>query len=285
MESNEKYIRYGTAILFFVLGLVGALILKGNSQPWISGLSVLGGIALATLLLISVIGGKGSVRVQKDGMSVEWDVRKLEPIDTLVPSRTTDSSESGDAKRLCQEGRDLLASHAGGGSINLEEAYSLFERAAEIDPKYWEPKMNMAGILILRGELEKAFTMASEIRMQHHDNVLAFADASLIMASAIETSIDSNSHQQVRSKYEKIIEILDEALAKAPEDDVVRSALIKSLILGGGERDRVGDYVRGGLKNAGFRGEFSAALEADNDLKREFASAYPELAAELFPTR
>ncbi len=70
MESNEKYIRYGTAILFFVLGLVGALILKGNSQPWISGLSVLGGIALATLLLIPVIGGK--VRFASRKMECQW---------------------------------------------------------------------------------------------------------------------------------------------------------------------------------------------------------------------
>lgn len=285
MESNEKYIRYGTAILFFLFGLVGALILKNNAHPWLAGFSVLGGTVLAALLLISVIGGKGSVRIQKDRMELEWDVRKLTPIDTLFPSQTTDSSVSGDAKRLCQEGRDVLASHAGGESVDLGAAYSLFERAAEIDSHYWEPRMNMAGILILRGELEKAFTMASEIRMQHHDNALAFADASLIMASAIETSIDPKSHQQARSKYKKIIEILDEALARAPEDDVVRSALIKSLILGEGERDRVDDCVRGGLKNAGFRRAFSAALEADNDLQREFASAYPELATALFPTR
>jgi len=270
----------------FVLGLVGAAIFYKES-PTIAIISVLGGLVLGVLFIIPILGqsSRGKVIVNNDGLEVEWNVRQKDPIDTISSSNPTDSTESEKAKELCQQGRDILDGKAGEKNIDIAKAFECFSKASEADSNYWEPRANMAGILVIKGKLEEAYNLAHQVREMAGNNTLAFANGSLIMATSIETSIDPESPiEKIRTKYQLIVNILEESLIKDEKDVVVRSAKIKSKILGNYQKDDILNDIKKGLSYPGFREEFVEVLNKDEALKKAFMSEYPELSVVIFPT-
>ncbi len=285
MIAKKTHLIAATAGMF-ILGLVGAVYFYEESTT-IATISLLGGLALSILFVIPILGqsSKGKVVVNNEGVEIEWDVRQKDPIYTISSPNPTNSTESEKAEELCQKGRDILNGKSGDEAIDIAEAFKYFSEAAEIDDGYWEPRANIAGILVIKGQLEDAFKLASEIRALAGDNSLAYANGSLIMASSIETSIDPESSPDIiNEKYSLIVNILDESLQKNEKDIVVRAAKIKSKIFGNYEKDDVEHEIKEGIKYLGFREEFSDVLNKDDILKVAFVAEYPKLAVHIFPT-
>lgn len=234
--------------------------------------------------IINANHGDGRFSFSQSGVEVDWKVRQQAPIDTITPVNVTNTTSSAQARDLCQKARAILGSKGANTSANLDEAHVLFQQAAKIDPDYWEPRANMAGILVIKGRLQEAYEIANKIRISSGANTLAFANASLIMASAIETSISPSADVKIKAeKYKKIVLLLNEALERAPDDVVVRAAIIRTYILLGEDKSSIEGEMQRGLDYEGFRAELVASLNQDADLKSKFVAEYPAMAVELFP--
>ena len=271
--------------VLFALGIGGAAYFHEKSAS-IAIVCVIGGIALGCLCLFVTTGqksqGKMTIDMKNQRAELQWKVRQAKPLDTISPPSITNSTENIDAVAYCEKGREILRNHG-----DLDEAYRYFADASASDNSYWEPKANMAGIHVIRGELEQAYRMANELRdfSISTNNDLAFSNASLIMASVVETSIDPNLAPDMKEKeYQKVVSILDEALSRSPHDVVVRSAKIKAQIVGGFEREDIVNEILTSHDNETFRDEFAAALNSDEELKRAFVDELPEMIALVFPS-
>ncbi len=137
-----------------MLGLAGAVYFHEESTT-IATISLLGGLSLGILFAIPVLGqsSEGKMIVNNEGVEIEWDVRQKDPIDTISSPNPTNNTESEKAKELCQKGRDILNGKSEDQNIDVAEAFKYFSEAAKIDEGYWESRANMAGILVIKGEL------------------------------------------------------------------------------------------------------------------------------------
>ncbi len=273
----------GGAIAAFAAGVVGGWFLRETVV--LASLTVLGGISIGAYLVSRLRPeGSGSLNVSKDGISTTWTVRNEAAISTVFPADLTDSTSSDKAKELCNLGRKILAGKDRGSPVELSEVLDLFDKASSLDPNYWEPRANKAGVLVLLGRLHEGYDLAEDTRAEYPDNSLAYANLSLIMATAIESSIDNKtaSEEAIR-KYKKMATILNSALHDRPEDIEVRIALIKSLIYAGRSDDDIISVIKDGTKHAGFKREFFRTLNEDNDLKSSFLSVDEDLYTDLFP--
>ena len=280
---GNRLLAVSACVLMLVVGLLGAAILH-LTAPIIATLSAIGGIVLGAVCLIVISSresrGKFSVDLKEKRSDIEWTVRQEEPLDTIFPTTPSNTTNSYEAIRLCEEGRALLN---GGGDI--ADAYGLFERAIALDSNYWEPKANMAGIQLIRGQLKEAYDLANEVKNAAFllNNDLALANASLTMASAIETSIDPQAPaDQKKGEYSKILALLDQALQRSPEDAVLRSAKIKAQIIAGSPREEIISELRTGFEHGDFLTEFSTVLRRDDELRDAFCKECPEIADVIF---
>ena len=272
--------------VLFALGVAGAAYFHEKSAS-IAIVCVIGGIALGCLCLIAITGqkskGRMTIDVKNQRAELQWKLRQAEPLDTISPPSTTDSTDKIDAVAYCEKGREILRGHG-----DLDEAYRYFSDASTSDDSYWEPRANMAGIHVIKGELDQAFRMAEELRdfSISTNNNLAFSNASLIMASVVETSIDPDLAPDMKEKeYRKVVSILDEALNRSPYDVVVRSAKIKAQIVGEFEREDIINEILSSHDNEAFRDEFATVLDSDEELKTAFVDELPEMVALVFPSR
>jgi hypothetical protein len=162
----------------------------------------------------------------------------------------------------------------------------LFREGAQIklDSSYWQPQSNIALVHLLQGHLREAYVKPEEVRTKYADDPEAFANASLIMASAIESNIDRADQKKVKDKYSIIIKILEQALERRKEDNVVRKSLIDAYIFGKIGKKRVEECLKNGLNVPGFRAEISKGLQEDEELFSNFEDEYPELKRVVFPT-
>ncbi len=272
--------------ILFALGVAGAAYFHEKSTS-LAIVCVIGGIALGCLCLFAITGrksqGKMIIDVRNQRAELQWKVRQAEPLDTISPPSITNSTDKIDSIAYCQKGREILRNHG-----DLDEAYRHFSDASASDNSYWEPKVNMAGIHLIRGELDLAYRVAEEVRnfSTSTNNNLAFSNASLIMASVLETSIDPDSAPDTKEKeYRKVVNILDEALNRSPHDVVVRSAKIKAQIVGEFEKEDIVKEIMASCDDEAFRNEFATVLASDEELKKVFVDELPEMAALVFPSQ
>ena len=188
--ARDKVLGVASCIVLFALGLAGAGYFYKESTA-IALVCVIGGIVLGLLCLFVIIGhhskGKVIIDVKNQKGEMKWHVRQKEPFDTISSTAPTDSTGTKDAIAACNMGRKILNEHG-----DLGRALRYFSDAIALDPTYWEAKANVAGIHLIRGELGQAYQLATEVRdfAISTNNDLAFANASLILASVIETNLD-----------------------------------------------------------------------------------------------
>jgi len=280
----DKILAVCSCSLLIVVGLLCAAYFREDA-PNIALICVFGGFILGGLSLIVIMGykskGKVSIDLRKQKGELEWSVRQKEPLDTISSATPTDTTRSDEAIDLCQKGRAILNDVG-----NVAQAYDYFTKAASLDDNYWEPKANMAGIHVIKGELKQAYDLANEVRDTAiaTNNNLAFSNASLIMASAMETNIDPlMPADKKKREYEKIVAKLEEALNRSPHDVVVRSAKIKAKIIGGFAKEDIDNEISRCLADEKFVEEFVTVLNSDEELKSTFCDEYSEIAHRFFP--
>lgn len=245
----------------------------------------MGGLVLGILFIIG-IGSRTKGKIKVDLINqkgeIEWKVRQSEPLDTISTVDPTDSTTFNGAIDFCKKGRAILNN---GG--NVDEADSYFAQALALDENYWEAKANIAGIHVIKGNLNKAYELANDVRDYAiaTNNNLAFSNASLIMASAMETNIDPQTPlDKKKSEYEKIVAILEEALNRSPYDVVVRSAKIKAQIIGGFAREDIVKEISHSIQHEKFLEEFVTVLNSDEETKNRFLEECSDIARLIFPS-
>ena len=268
----------------FILGLAGSAHFYEKSIA-IAIVSVLGGVVLGILCLFVTVGhkseGKLSIDVSKQKGELEWKIRQKEPLDTISPTAPTNSASIEDAISLCTKGREILNQHG-----DLDEACRHFSAAIALDDSYWEPRANMAGIHLIKGDLDDAYQLANQVKdfAITTNNDLAFSNASLIIASIIETNIDPSLEAGAKQQeYRKVVAILNEALERSPRDVVVRSAKIKAQIIGEFVREDIISEILTTREDKQFIEEFAAVLDADEELKSAFVKELSEVVELMFP--
>ena len=281
---HDKILAVCSCSLLIVIGLLCAAYFH-EEAPNIALICAFGGFILGGLSLIVIIGHKSEGRVSIDLRNkkgeLEWKVRQKKPLDTISSATPTDSTKSNEAIDLCQKGRAILNDVG-----NVDQAYNYFTKAVSLDDNYCEPKANMAGIHVIKGELKQAYDLANEVRDTAiaTNNNLAFSNASLIMASAMETNIDPlMPSDKKKREYEKIVAILEEALNRSPRDVVVRTAKIKAQIIGGFAKEDIDKEISNSLADEKFVEEFVTVLNSDEELKRTFCDENSEVAHLFFP--
>ena len=163
--------------------------------------------------------GKGEISFSPaKGATIKWEVRSDQPIRTIFPEKPTNSTENQEAIRLCDEGRALIKRKSSGEDVSLDVALEKFRQSAILDPKYWEPRINMAECYLLSGRMMEAFSEAESIRLLFSETApLAFVKAGLIMAKVIEEGISPEDQEDDRrSRYRVIANLLRENLEKYP---------------------------------------------------------------------
>jgi hypothetical protein len=131
VSVTDQQFRIIAAICIFLVGIIGAWFLRDSIAA--SGASVLGGILLATILFFPQLGGNGIIRLGPGGIKVDWRVRTDDPIDLVKSSNPTNSTNSADAKRLCDDGREIISAKAKGETVELMRALSCFEKALKLN--------------------------------------------------------------------------------------------------------------------------------------------------------
>ncbi len=241
--------------------------------------AVLGSVAFLLPALSKCIEGAGSVVLGPSGLKIhsqEWTVQTDEPIRTFMPPQPTNETNSEMAISACDEGRRIVSAGRPGEPVDLERALACFEEAATLDPEYWEPRINIAQVFLLRQELEQALALATDVRVRFAEHEQAFAKAGLIIAKVLELRIPAEATVEQRRKgYSAIVGILKDSLRKCAGHMTTRTSLGRALLLSGVGQSKLVEYLGECMGYESFRLRFREALVADGLMER-FRETLPE---------
>jgi hypothetical protein len=266
-------------IIFFISIIISALV-SLKSTPASIVIAVCG--LILTIIIIfhkpldTKIKKNGYFRFIAPGFDVTlWTARVDNPIRTVIPDHPTDTTTNEEAKKLCQEGRDLVAPKATGKEANLNLAFEKFYTAYKLDTNYWEPRINIAQILLIWGQLDRAYGWAADVRTNFSEIKAAFVKAGLIMAEIMERRIDPKmSKESLQSEFKKIATILEDSLKKDPEHLTTRYSLGRVLLLCGVDKKIIEDFLMESIKYKDFRERFRDILQSTG-LKNMFKKDFP----------
>lgn len=222
--------------------------------------------------------GKGEISFSPaKGATIKWEVRSDQPIRTIFPEKPTNSTENQEAIRLCDEGRALIKRKSSGEDVSLDGALEKFRQSAILDPKYWEPRVNMAECYLLSGRMMEAFSEAESIRLLFSETApLAFVKAGLIMAKVIEEGISPEDQEDDRrSRYRVIANLLRENLEKYPGHLTSMKSMGRVLLLAGAPEGELKDFLLRAKQSSAFDEEFRMSL-AGEGMTEAFSSQFPE---------
>lgn len=222
--------------------------------------------------------GKGEISFSPaKGATIKWEVRSDQPIRTIFPEKPTNSTENQEAIRLCDEGRALIKRKSSGEDVSLDVALEKFRQSAILDPKYWEPRINMAECYLLSGRMMEAFSEAESIRLLFSETApLAFVKAGLIMAKVIEEGISPEDQEDDRrSRYRVIANLLRENLEKYPGHLTSMKSMGRVLLLAGASEGELKDFLLRAKRSSTFDEEFRMSL-AGEGMTEAFSSQFPE---------
>lgn len=221
--------------------------------------------------------GKGQIDFSPTkGVSFQWEVRSNQPIRTVLPTEPTNTTQNERAISLCEEGRLLISSQSTNKDALLDEAYSKFKAAATLDPGYWEPRLNIAQILLLRGKLKDAFSEAESIRLIYPETPLAFAKAGLIMARSIEQQIGLDDPIDERQRqYQTICNILRGNLKHCSGHLTSLMSLGRAMLLAGASVEEMSSFLEVAARIPEFKEQFFDALKREGILDK-FKEQFPD---------
>lgn len=235
-------------------------------------------VAAAVLGVVVVMGPTyfaGKVDYGADRKTTEWTLHSYEPFRTYMPTNVTDATSNTEAKRLCDEGRKIIQSKDKNASPDLDRAFKLFSLASRLDDDYWEPQANMANIKLIKGELKEAHNLASEVRTKYYDNSLAVCRANLIIAKALEATIDrSKSNGTTKKQYRRIVTLLRDSLPRCSENLTMRNFLGQAILMGGGSKEEFSGFFCRKLKGRELQDRVSESVnpgEHDGDFAQRFS--------------
>lgn len=222
--------------------------------------------------------GRGEISFSPaKGATIKWEVRSDQPIRTIFPEKPTNSTENQEAIRLCDEGRALIKRKSSGEDVSLDVALEKFRQSAILDPKYWEPRINIAECYLLSGRMMEAFSEAESIRLLFSETApLAFVKAGLIMAKVIEEGISPEDQEDDRrSRYRVIGNLLRENLEKYPGHLTSMKSMGRVLLLAGASERELKDFLLRAKESSAFDEEFRTSL-AGEGMTEAFSSQFPE---------
>lgn len=222
--------------------------------------------------------GRGEISFSPaKGATIKWEVRSDQPIRTILPENPTNSTENPEALRLCDEGRALIKLKSSGEDVNLDVALEKFRQSAILDPKYWEPRINIAECFLLSGRMIEAFSEAESIRLLFSETApLAFVKAGLIIAKVIEEGISPEDQEgDRRSRYRVIANLLRENLEKCPDHLTTMISMGRVLLLAGAPEGELKEFLFQAKRLRAFREEFRRSLEREG-MTEAFSSQFPE---------
>ena len=210
-----------------------------------------------------------------DGFTVEWDAVSRQPIRTILPKHPTNSTRNLEALRLTNEGRELVSKKTSNHRVDLTPALEKFQEAARLDETYWEPRINIAQILLLTGKLKDAYAESEAIRVAFRHVPLAYAKAGLIAARVIEQTVfKEDSETKRQNRFAQIIGILEDNLAHCPGHLTTMTSLGRAKLLAGANVDEMREFLDNAHQYPEFAKEFKKALISDN-LLQNFNSQFP----------
>ena len=222
--------------------------------------------------------GRGEISFSPaKGATIKWEVRSDQPIRTIFPEKPTNSTENQEAIRLCDEGRALIKRKSSGEDVSLDVALEKFRQSAILDPKYWEPRINIAECSLLSGRMMEAFSEAESIRLLFSETApLAFVKAGLIMAKVIEEGISPEDQEDDRrSRYRVIANLLRENLEKYPGHLTSMKSMGRVLLLAGAPEGELKNFLLRAKQSSAFDEEFRMSL-AGEGMTEAFSSQFPE---------
>lgn len=263
-----------------IVVLMACLVISMNSSHGI--IVIIAGVFIAALLILhSSIEklverkGSGELSLSPTGMTISWEVMSDQPIRTVFPENPTDTTNDSVAKSYCEQGRAIVKAKNADNQVNLEEALGIFRKAIELDDKYWEPRINIAQILLLTGRLMEAYSEADTIRIVFSNIPLAYAKAGLIKAKVIEQGLSAKSNvSEKQSKYVMIVEILRENLERCPGHLTSMISLGRAMLLSGSDTDEMKEYLSESMQYKEFAAAFLRALRRDG-LLDSFNNQFP----------
>jgi tetratricopeptide (TPR) repeat protein len=279
-------------LVVFILSLIAAYIFAPKA-PGVAATAIGAGLMVAILLFFLPLLWRrldqgGGLTVGVSGFKIpplDFTVRSREPLVTYSPPSPTDSTTNPHAKTLCDAGREIVFPKPGasnltsGREVDLNKALEYFRQAAELDPNYWEARLNIAQVMLIKQDLPAALALASDVRVRFFSDPLAFARATLIIAKVLEMRIPPQVlKEQLRNYYEPILRLLRESLLRCPKHMVTRTSLGKALIKSQANAEEKLSFLRDNLDDLEFKKRFKEALMADHDpLLDAFEEEFPGL--------
>ncbi len=203
------------------------------------------------------------------GVTFSWEVRSNKAIRTVFPEKPSNTTNNESAVKLCNEGRAIVKAGSGNKEQNIKIALEKFRKAAELDTEYWEPRVNIAQILLLTGNIKAAFSEAEGIRLYFNNTPLAIAKSGLIMARVLEQSISSKDDiEHTKLIYKKIVIILKDNLIRCPGHLTSMISLGRALLLSGADEKRMKEYLLDALQFGEFKNEFKKSLDREKMLDK-----------------
>lgn len=270
---------YIWASIIFLLCVVAAVVIiifvpKGQG---LAMTVVSAGAVVCIVLILGTRPGKGSVKFNENGATIEWDVRSDYAIRTVFPEIPTDSTKNVQAISLANEGRALVKVKSSNPEVDLSAALEKFQQAAALDKEYWEPRINIAQILLLSGQLKDAFSEAESVRLVFRDVPLAYAKAGLIIARVMEQGISGDDPDEMRNaRYAQIAALLKENLERCAGHLTTMTSLGRALILAGEETEVIREFLSDALQYPEFVSAFKHTLEKE-ELLQQFNEQFPGL--------
>lgn len=274
-QRIPKYIwLFGVIFLLCVVAAVVSALFVPNGQR-LAIVLVVAGAVVPIVLLLGSRPGKGEVKVTHKGVTVEWDVRSENAIRTVFPEISTDSTKNQQAILLANEGRDLIKAKSSNHHVDLSTALEKFRQAAALDQEYWEPRINIAHVLLLTGQLKDAFAEAESVRLVFRGVPLAYAKAGLIIARVIEQGISEADPEEIRqARYTQIAELLKESLLHCPGHITTLTSLGRALILAGQGTEEIRKFLSDAFQYQEFVSSFRQTLEKE-ELLQQFNEQFP----------
>ncbi len=276
-------LRFRLIIAMCVFALAGILAVLSGS-PWTGAALALGGAFLALVILFfpelrNLLKTSESIKIGPTYMKFEsqWTASRTKPIHTIIPTIVTDATSNEKAKALCERGREYVAPKEKGTPVDLDAAMRCFQEAAELDNDYWEPRINIAQILLLKGLLKESFAAATEVHIRFRSDKLAYVKAGLIMAKVLEQRMPPGQKlAEKRVGYGAIMELLQENLRSLPEHLTSRISLGCALLEFQGEASEIRAFILGSAVFPGFMEAFVEALKKEG-LFDQFRSQFPDI--------
>ena len=278
------------AAIIFVFCIIMATIVEMPTTVAI--LVVLGGVLVSAMIVMSPALQKfaGKIWVSPDGVHLElkaskWDVRNDQPIHTVFPERPTDSTDNQEAIKLANEGRNLIKKKTVDHEVDLVAALKKFKQAALLDDRYWEPRINIAQILLLTGQIKDAFAESEAVRVAFRRVPLAYAKAGLIMARVMEQRIsEKDSDDKRHANYTQIANLLKDNMERCPGHLTTMTSLSRVLLLAGTDATEMRTFLKNMFQYPGFVTEFKRTLEQE-ELLAKFNLEFPGLFEDELATK